>query len=535
MTIVLFIVSLLTRLIFLYFGHHSITHDEADYFMNSYLLARTGTDIWGQKVFLTSGILYATSAIPVYLGSFIFHLFDKSILAARLPFALLNSFSPVLFYLILKKLTNNKVFSVIAFTVFNFSPWFSYLSAQSAFDSPISLMFYLMACYILLTKIKPLYKNLFFTFFLFLSFNSYMGIKISFPFLIFAALLIKRIYFKNKINSINITKTFIVSLFIFACLFILTNISPGASRFQFRLNEKLLPFNSKIISDKVVAERSITNNQEFIKSLIFNKITVTGSMFLERYIQAYNPYFIFIKGDQHVIYGTNYFGLFYPFDLFLLIAGFYFASSVLKANKKIAVPFFLLLIFAAIPIGIMVDTPNISIRGYPLILPYVFFISIGIYQILKLALKNNKKIFVTSSLLYVFSFILFFVIFQVVIKNASADQWHLMEKKLSEKLLTIKEKNINKKIIVYVNEPRETLLLYLFYQEKNPFKIKKSLLSKNYSIDNVFFSSLCPQEKIDNSIQILHSERCPINNNVFKHTLFVPPENNISPGYFLLK
>ena len=100
MTLVLFLISFLTRLLFLYFGHPSITHDEADYFLNSYLLTKTGTDIINQKFFLTSGILYATSAIPVYLGSLIFHFFEKSVIVARFPFALLNSFTPVLFYLI---------------------------------------------------------------------------------------------------------------------------------------------------------------------------------------------------------------------------------------------------------------------------------------------------------------------------------------------------------------------------------------------------------------------------------------------------
>ncbi len=52
MTLVLFLISFLTRLLFLYFGHPSITHDESDYFLNSYLLTKTGTDILNQKIFL---------------------------------------------------------------------------------------------------------------------------------------------------------------------------------------------------------------------------------------------------------------------------------------------------------------------------------------------------------------------------------------------------------------------------------------------------------------------------------------------------
>lgn len=534
MNLILLLISLITRLIFLYFGHSSITHDEADYFINSYLFSRTGADIWGHQFFLTSGILNATSAIPVYLGSLVFHFLQKSVIVARLPFALLNSLTPLVFYLLVKKLTNNKIFSLIAFTVFNFSPWFSYLSAQSAFDSPISLLFYLLAFYVLLSDSRPVYKYLLFLFFSFLSFNSYMGIKISFPFLIFIALLTERIYLKKKINFANIGLGLLLSLVIFITLFTTTNISPGSSQFQSRLKEKLLPFNTKIISNRVVSERSVTNDQSFLKSLIFNKGTVLGSLFLERYIQAFNPYFLFVKGDQHVIYGTNYFGLFYLFDLFLLIAGFYFVSTVFK-SKTVALPFFLIFIAAAFPIGLMIDTPNISIRGYPLILSFIFFIAVGIYQILKLWLKRDKKIILANSIVYFFSFVFFFIIFQTVIKNASADQWHITEKKLSQALATLKEGNRNKDIVVYVNGPRETLLLYLFYQESSPSQIKKSLLSKNYSIGNLSFSAVCPQEKIDNTIQIIHSQRCPINTDVFTPSVFVSPVNNVSSAYYLLK
>ncbi|MCL4364305.1 hypothetical protein M1328_03640 [Patescibacteria group bacterium] len=535
MTAILFLISFLTRLIFLYHGFPSITHDEADYFINSYLLAKSGTDILGNRLFLTSGILNATSAIPVYIGSIIFLFLGKSIIISRLPFALLNSFTPVVFYLILKKLTNNKTFSAIGFIVFNFSPWFSYLSAQSAFDSPISLLFYLLAFYVLLTNIKPIKKYLLFLALSFLSFNSYMGIKTSFPFLIFTALLTESIYFKKKIYFRQIAKKIAVSLMVFAVFFMMVEIAPGSWQFQSRLKEKLLPLNSKILSGRVLTERSITNQQSVVKNLIANKLTAFSSLFFEQYIDAFNPYFVFVKGDQHVIYGTNYIGLFYLFDLFFLVAGFYFADEVLKSKKSIVVPFFLIFVFAAIPLGLTIDTPNISIRGYPLIIAYVFFISVGVFQIGRIIFKTERKTLLAIVAIYLVSFIFFFTLFQVIIKNASADQWHIMEKVLSAKLHNLAAKDPNQKIIVYVNEPKETLLLYLFYEENDAGVIRKSLSNDNYSVGNLEFSSHCPQAKIKNTFQILHSQRCPVNTKVFTPEVLVPPVNNLSPAYFLLK
>lgn len=526
MTFWLLIVSLITRLVFLYFGHSSITNDEADYYINSYLLAKTGGDIFGNKLFLTSGILNATSAVPVYLGSLIYFIFEKSIIISRLPYAILNSITPVLFYFIVNKLTKNKSLSVIGFIVFNFSPWFSYLSSQSAFDSPISLLFYLAAIFVLLQKIKPIHKFLLFFIFSFLSFNSYMGIKTSFPFLVFIALLSYSFFQDKKMNYKHFIKLSLYSVFISTFLFVVTFKAPGNPYFQERLKEKILPLNKNLITEKVTFERTITNGQTEIKKLYFNKATSFFALFFDRYIQAFNPDYLFVKADQHVIYDTHYTGLFYIFDFLFLILGFYFAMKIFGKYHFVALPFLLLFIAAAIPLGMTIDSPNISIRGFPLIVPFVFFISVGIYSLFK------KPLY--SFLIYFISFIFFFILFQISIKPASSTQWHYLEKVLSEKLTTLMIDNPNKKIIVYVNGPKETLLLYLFYQEKNPYLIKKSLFSKDYSYRNMKFSPDCPQNKIKNTVQIIHSERCPLNNEVFKTTTFINPENSLSSSYLLL-
>jgi len=535
MTLILLITSLLTRLIFLYFGHPSITHDEADYFINAFLLAQTGSDIFNQRIFLSSGILYSTSAFPVYWLSLFFIFIDKTVINSRLPFALLNSLAPVLVYLIVKKMTKNKTLGTLSFIVMNFSPWFSYLSTQSAFDSPVSLTLFLAAFYILLTRLKNSTKYIFFTLLAFFSFNSYMGIKTSFLFLIFTAFIGKAIYDRKKISFPFIGKKLFISLLLTMFFFILVSVTPSSSHFYSRLKEKVLPLNTQILADKVDYERSIAPENKIIKELLFNKLTVFISFFVERYAQAYNPITLFIKDSQHVIYSNNYFGLFYIFDLFFLIAGLYFSRAVLKKNARVALIFFLLLIGGAIPLGLTVDVPNIAIRSFPLIFPYVFFISLGFYQLLKTLFKKEKIIISAALIMYFCAFCIFFTVYVVSIKNASAVQWHKLEKTLSDKLNKTIKKYPGKKIVVYVNEPRETLLLYLYYKENDSVKIKSSLSRKNSYVDNLYFSSDCPEKKLRGSFQIIHSERCPVDEKVFTKRLYVAPENKLSPSYFLLK
>lgn len=535
MVFVLFLISLLTRLLFLYFGYPSITNDEADYFINSYLLAKTGSDIFGKKFFLTSGILNATSSVPVYLGSLVFLFLEKSIISGRLTYTLLNSLIPVLFYLILNKLTKNKTFSLIGFTVLNFSPWFSYLSSLSAIDSPTAMMFYLVALYTLLTSLKPTLKYSLFILFSFFSFNSYMGIKTIFFFLLMIALITEKIYKKEKYNIKKLLKDFLISLTVFFVFFITSWVSPSASFFQDRLKEKILPLNTSLIVEKVDQLRGISQGPYLIRNLIHNKLTVTFGLFIERYIQAFNPYLLFVKGDSHPIYGTNYFGLFYFFDMVFIFLGLLFFRKIFERNSFISLPFILILIVAPLAVGIMIDPPSISLRSYLSIIGYVFFITSGIYFIFNYFLKNKKLTIGITVVIYLISFIYFFSLYQVTIKYSSGDQWHFNEKVLTEKIATIRKKSEKQKVIIYVNEPQPTFLLYLFYQEKNPTLIKKLLMKKNYLIGNIRFSSDCPQEKIAGAIQIMHSGRCPVNEKVFSFKDFIPPETLNSSRYYLLE
>lgn len=534
MTIILLIISLITRFIFLLSGFPSVTHDEADYFINSYLLAKTGSDIYSQKFFLTSGILNATSGVPVYLGSLTYHFFEKSVITGRLPFAIMNSLIPVLFYLILNKLTKNRIFSLIGFTVLNFSPWFSFMSSLSAIDAPTALTMFLIATYILVTNLKPLFKYLLFLTFLFLSFNSYMGIKTIFLFMVFVALLVKRIYEKEKLMQTKILKDLAISAIIFLTFFFISLNAPSSALFKSRLTDKIFPFNTTLISKNVDYLRDLSKGPQIVRYFLFNKVTVTSSMFFERYLQVFNPHLLFYRGDSHPLYGTYYYGLFYLFDSVFLILGLIFFIKLFKKNNLIAIPFFLLLVLAPIAIGITIDGATISLRGYPMILGFVFFISCGIYYLLNNVLKKEKLIIPIASLVYLFSFIHFFSTYITTIRYTSSDQWHVNDKILMDNIEEIKTKS-KKKIIVYVNGPRETMLLYLFYKSNNPQEIKK-ILSKNIlNNNNVYFSDVCPQEKINDAVQIMHSERCPIDSEVFTTRPLFLPESSLSSKYLLLE
>lgn len=479
--LILFILSLIPRLIFLFYGMPSITHDEADYFLNSYFLAKTGSDFWNNKFFLTSGLLSATSAIPIYINSIAYTFLNKSIFISRLIFTLLNIFTPILFYYIIKKLTKNKLYSFLAFLTINFSPWFTYLSSQINFESVLSLFFYTLSLFVLLSESNKYFKYLIFIITLFLSFNSYMGIKASLIFLIFINLLIYGFY-KNQLSIKYLLKISFFSVVIYIFLFALSYILPNNLLIKNRAKSDLILLNKNYIENKVWYERLTTDSPEILKKVTSNKITVITNHLINNFFYSINPVILFLKSDPHPIYGNNLYGLFYLWQIIFFIYGLIKINNL--PNIKKIFPLITIIFFGSIPTMISIFEPTIALRALPIILPYSLIIANGIFQFIN-EFKKNKYLINIFFLIFIFSFLIFFIKFNTRIKILSSEQWHLGEKKLFEKVLNEKS---NKKIFIVNNEPKETFMLFSFYHINDAFLIKNKLQKNDYTYKNLVFT-----------------------------------------------
>lgn len=475
--LLIFLLSLIPRLIFLFFSMPSITHDEADYFLNSYMLAKTGTDFWENKFFLTSGLLSATSSIPVYLNAIVYLFFPKNIIFSRLIFTIINIFTPIFFYYLIKKLTKNKSFSFFSFLVLNFSPWFLYLSSQINFDSIISFSFLIFSFYFLINlNSLPL-----FFLSIFLSFNSYMGIKTSMFFLILISLMVYHLSKYKRINIKKIIKIISLSLFIYIILLSLSYFLPNNQLIKERTKNDLIFFNKEKIENFVWFERLTTNGPDLLRKIFSNKITVLTKFFLNNFFLSINPSILFLKGDPHPIYGNNIFGLFYLWQIVFFIYGLIRIKEM--PNLKLLWPLLLIIIFGSIPTIVSSFEPTIALRSFPIIIPYSLIIANGIYQFVNQL--HNKKTTYLFYFLFFISFINFFMLFNFRIKVLSSEQWHLGEKKIFEKVI---KKDKNKNIYIVNNEPKETFMLFSFYHINDGFLIKKKIQNKDYSYKNIFFT-----------------------------------------------
>lgn len=510
MLIYLFFISLATRLVFLFFGHPSITHDEADFYLQGYILAKTGSDIHGNSLFLSTGILTAISPIPVYLNSLFFTFLPKLVITGRLPFAILNSIMPVAAYYIVSKLTRNNKLSFMAFLVMNFSPWLSYLSSQAGYDSPLSFTFYLLAVSSLLTNLKPKMKYFLFLIMSFISFNSYMGIKVSFFFLLIAAFIIKELYENKSINLKRILNIGMLSLIIAGAFVSLIYIAPGNQSFRSRALDEILFFDKPKLEHVVWYERYVAQTPEFVKRMVSNKLTVIADSFLDKHLKAYDPRMLFFKGDPHPLYGTYYFGLFYLFEFALIFIGIFHAGKILGKRISAIIPFIIIFLVSPLPAGVStISDVTIVFRSYPLIFPLSFFIALGGFHLLSL-LKRN--FYVISFAVYLAAFIFFLFVFQTKIRYFSSEQWHYSQKILTANITDLKNKYKN--VYVFTNESRENTLLYSYYEIQDASLIKNSILKatdRNYQIGNVYIQERCPGEKLDErNFYIIKRDVCDV-------------------------
>lgn len=509
----LFIISLLTRGLFLFKGMPSLTHDEADFYYSGYTLAKKGADQHNNKVFLTSGYISAIPAVPVYTSALFWKLApEKNIFYARLPFAFLNSFTPVLLFAITLALSSSFPLALLSFFIINFSPWFLHLSATAAFDSPLALMFSLFGTLLLIKAKKNKVFILPYLLTTFLAFNSYMGFKTLFPFLVIWQLILWCYVNKIKVSKEFALKILFVTFILFAIFTGLVYIAPQSSLFKERASETIVFLNKGIVENDIWYARLTTTGSAIIKQLFANKIFTPAYLFFSKYIRSFDLNLFFV-GESHVIYGLRILGLFFMTDVLFLVIGLITFQKQLNTRVK-----FLLLLFfiGGIPFATSIEGITAAIRGYFLIVPYTILIASGYLYLI----NKNRRLVVPLIIFFIVNVVGFFVIYQARISVLSSEAWHLTDKIVIEE--TLKE---TKPVDIYTEEPRNFFLLYSFYSKIDPKKANTQLLNPNlteYKDTNKIFHLNCDslKEKLDpNRLILINPGRCSTEFQKIKYTI----------------
>ena len=261
--------------VFIYFMvKNPINIDEAMTVLNANSLAKSGTDILGEKlpIYFDTWLYGGQSPFATYLAAIMIKLFGYSLFVTRVPMFVFSMLGLIAFYKFLKEvIPENETLINIAFCLACISPWHLYSSAFTLDCNflPHIAMFgmYFLAKGINSTKSKYfVFSMLFFG----LGFYCYILSAIIIPVLLAALFLIllikKKVSFKNTIISV-------ITIFIVAIPFILQGLV------QFGIIENLnflgfsiskMPYYSR--GSELKLNNILENLGEGIISLLFTDI-----------------------------------------------------------------------------------------------------------------------------------------------------------------------------------------------------------------------------------------------------------------------
>ena len=466
----IFIFLVFSRFLYLDRFPIGISHDELEYILSAKSYFSSGTDLSGSSfpasIFQTN-TLGSISFLPALILSPYYGLIHLNQFTARLPYIIINLLTAFVFYLLVKKLFQNKNFAILSSILFLANPWSFYLS-RTASDTAFALLFYLLAINFILNK-SPQKLFLSFLFFV-LGFFSYHGAKPILIPLVLVCLFYSKIHIKPKL-------LFLSSIIAIFSLYLLGSRFFPSSASQTR-SQEILFLNKDLISQTVNTDRQASLESPF-KNIFTNKLTISLEIFSQKYFSAFSPDTLFISGDNSGTYRFGRHGLFYLVDFIFIIIGLISLFKKYPHQAK-----FLSILILISPLATAISTVGTSTinRSFLLFPILIIFSSFGIYLVNKLL---SLLIFISFTGFLYFYFFRFPIIGQ--------ENYFLSQRIIANYIV----RNNTSNIIVIDSEPREVFLETLFYSSKN-------------KVENTTFISTCPKDFDPKITYIIKSSICPL-------------------------
>jgi len=488
--LLLVVLSLFLRVLWLDKFPVGMTHDELNYIMNAKSVFNTGENIpwtssalfsWGEKNFDVVISELPSLIIAPWIGLTRLNQFN-----ARIPYAIVSTFSVVFLFLILRDFLGEKIAFWAGLTM-ALNPW-SIHFGRTAFEVNFALLFYLVGIYFIL---KGHSWKMFYGFLFFLAgFLSYLGAKLLFLPLILVVLFFKYYFLEKGKGEIKPYVYLGALAFFIVLLYYLTfPFQPAGSR-----TGELLLFDTNSLSSVVNDERrqSISNAA---LGLFSNKATVFAKRAANTYIEAFSTSFLFAKGETRGAYSFWQHGPFYLIDFPLILLGM-FGLFLLK--RKVFWLTFLIIAVSPLVSSIAVVEQSYVIRSFPMFPFLAALAGIGIWC-LKEEFRFGRLVVWPVMVLYLFSVASFLHLYFYRYPVYASEGWFFSEKILSKYSKLAQADQKIGKVYVITPEPKIVFEAYLFhsglYEEKDEIGlINKKMKRKDFSIGKVSFVSSCPSE-----------------------------------------
>jgi 4-amino-4-deoxy-L-arabinose transferase-like glycosyltransferase len=369
------------------FSFPPINSDEASFAYNGYSIAQTGKDEYG--AFLPTRFkAFGENKLPVtiYTIATFVKIFGFNEFTSRAPFILIGILSPVLFYLLAKKIFNNSAVAIISAFLAGFSPWIQIMS-RHIHENVIILLLTILAMILFVKLINKFsYRTI-----IYLSlisgiglFTYHIGKLLAIYFLVTTLVIL---FFQKKSISILVKATAIFLIPI--AIFLYTEFQHPSTRVS-----NLLFINDSGFTSSIEELRREDNNR-----MIHNKATAAALTLTNRYLTYFSPEFLVIHGDANARFGFKGISPITPITFVFFLVGIYYAY---KNNEKYRTLLISLLFVAPLTASLSWQEYSLT-RSFLMIIPILIFASYGIYYVL-----NDSKKFRWIFVLGLFTSFLFF-------------------------------------------------------------------------------------------------------------------------------
>lgn len=491
--------------VFIYFLIKNPVHiDEAMTILNANSLAKSGTDIFGERlpIYFDTWLHGGQSPFATYLVALMIKLFGYSLFITRVPMFIFSMLGLMAFYEFLKEaIPENETLINIAFCLACISPWHLYSSAFTL-DCNFLPHIAMFGLYFLAKGINT-QKSRYFVFSMFffgLGFYCYILSTIIIP--TFLAILYLLLLIKKKISIKDILIS-LLTIFVVAIPFILQ----GLVQFDVIDNLKLFGFS---ISKMEYYSRGLGRKNSFLDNL-------GDGIFIALFpdILSFNKIVPSVSFNY-----TNSIGG------FLLILGIVFIISRKKEFSFIKIFFITSIISLAILCGLthyIVALYRYNFYNYTL----NFGIAAGLYSIKSIAEHfkiNSKKIFISLTTVFILSSLIitsycFLHYFSSDVLNNNKFYVNSMTSSLnycknfeSDPASIILSNNDNKRIKEERNQRTYIATLFNNVDSYDKLKVKSTMLDFNYNksngkipINNNLYL-LYPNNKINETVFIANSD-----------------------------
>lgn len=310
--------------------------DEAAIAYNSYSILKTGKDEWGDFLPLSFRSFNDSKApVLIYLMTPAIALFGLNEFGVRFTVALIGTLTLLMVFFLTSKITKNKTLALLTTFSLAISPWHIYFS-RATFESIVALFFTITGAFIFLRALEKEGRLLWLSgIFFSLSLYTYHAEKIFTPILVLGMIVIYRKELLKYKSAL--LKMLVVSFLILAPLMFMSFRVEGQARAKMAFLTQ-----DEHISYQLHQRGERLNN---IQRLLDNNLIMVGNFWIKRYLNYWDPSFLFFNGLKLTSPNFPDTGLFYFFEIPLFIIGLwllFFEGGIKDKKAKALISLWLL-------------------------------------------------------------------------------------------------------------------------------------------------------------------------------------------------